>query len=275
LSRYRNAKPGKFDSKVEKQITAFEKQVYTKSKGNFDSYRRTCIQSVHKMFKEAEKSLLLEYNKTVKSMSIGAANGVAGGKRPFGLIHTEMVRQSKRRKLEENNKHKIEGIATRLGASIRVWRKCFDKFLEFAPNDHPYRTFALEGNARCDRLTRRLEAGEIERVHDSEKAEDLYQKLNTETLRLTQKLDRLGTLKPQGFDGLIRTFEAIPPHQQLKCELVMPDVVNFLHRTQPSSDGTFKVVPGPVLDTICPVNPKKTWAGLYRAQQKHTFEDSE
>ena len=89
--------------------------------------------------------------------------------------------------------------------------------------------------------TRRLAKGDFDRVYDSEKAEDLYQKLNIEVMRLQQKQSRLGTLKPQGFDKLISTFESLRAENRTPESYdVIPDVVNFLHRTQPSNDGTFK-----------------------------------
>jgi len=280
LIRYR--KQTSFTAQMGKKIEQFENQIFLKIhkaeaesvKLKFNHYQTTCLKSVEKMFKEKLEDLFREYNAMLNTVSV-AKTTVATGKRPFGLIQDPtMVRQSKRRKLETNDKHHREGLATRLGASIKTWRKCFNKFLEFSPQDHPYRSFAHEGIGRCERLTRRLAKGDFDRVYDSEKAEDLYQKLNIEVMRLQQKQSRLGTLKPQGFDKLISTFESLRAENRTPESYdVIPDVVNFLHRTQPSNDGTFKVVQGPVLDTICPVNPKKTWAGLYRAAQNYTYDD--
>ena len=77
-------------------------------------------------------------------------------------------------------------------------------------------------------------------MHESEKAEDIKKKVEVETFRLKNKQRNLNTLKPLGMAGLIKTFESIPKGEKPKSERVIPDVADFLHRTEPSSDGVFK-----------------------------------
>merc|ERR1719499_501265 len=239
-------------------------------KGNLEKYKERCFTALRTLFPQSPQSLADEYEKLYKK-----ENWAILGKRPFetSTHNDQSVRPPlKRRKVQAAPNHTLEGMVTRLGASIKVWRKGFDNFLGFAPSDHPYREKAIDGISRCEKLRKRLDDGDVERVHESEKAEYIYQILTTEMVRLQNKEKRMGSLKPQGFPGLIQAFKDIPKGQRPKSELVVPDVCNFLHRTQPSKDGTFKVVQKMVLDSVCPVNPRTIWSDWQQLSETHKYD---
>lgn len=277
-------KQSAFTPETRKKILEFESRVREASnqKPNpFTCYQTMIFSTLTKTFRKWNKVEIGKEFDRIMAIKLNRGGKMTSVKRPFDLIRTEnhVVRNAKRRKISEDKsnlkKIKLEGMATKLGHNMKQWRRSFDSFLEYAPSDHPYRAIAIEGLSRCDKLKRRLECGEIEQVHESEKAEHHNRKVEVETFRLRNKMKNLNTLKPLGMAGLIKTFESIPKGEKPKSERVIPDVADFLHRTEPSSDGVFKVSNGrgKVLDSVCPVNPQSIWDDMYQLEKDFEYEE--